>query len=121
MRMAPSQPLGFRITLADPLFPLQAFLNAWPDSDFERMLWRMSEGIESTYNVVGWSWWGGEDDTPPSKGQLLFWVGDEELQIPVEQFLVHLRAALASWASCEPTRPQRAEALLKAVQSRLAD
>ena len=91
-------PKSNRAALPEALFPLQAFLNAWPDNEFLPMLRKMAVGIESTFNDVGWSWWGGEDEPPPTQGDLVFFVMDEEVKLSPTAFLPHLRDAADRWS-----------------------
>jgi hypothetical protein len=62
------------------------------------MLRRMAVGIESTYNDVGWSWWGGEDEPAPIQGDLIFFVMEEEVKLSLIAFLPHLRDAANQWS-----------------------
>ncbi|MFA6113385.1 MAG: hypothetical protein WC729_05320 [Sphingomonas sp.] len=107
---------GFRIGLPDRLFPLQAFLNIWPDSEYLPMLRRTSAGIESVSNGVGWSWWKGEDECPPAKGQLLFYVAQDEVSLSVAEALNHFRTATENWLMQQPSLREEAHGLLMGIE-----
>jgi hypothetical protein len=111
----------FRICLPDRLFPLQAFLNVWPDGEYLPMLRRMSAGIESARNDVGWSWWKGEDECPPPCGQLLFYVAQDELSLSVAEALNHFRTATESWLIRQPGSREEAHGLLVNIERLFSD
>jgi hypothetical protein len=109
-------PTPFRVRLSDELFPLQAFLNIWPDDEFLPMLRRMARGVESTYNDTGWSWWGGEGDKLPPMGELLFFAFDEELKVSTPAFLPHLQEAADQWSVGRPNRRDEINELVGEIE-----
>ena len=92
----------FRVRLPDHLLPVQAYLNVWPDADILPMMERMSQGTESVYNEIGWSWWGGEDEDLPPSGKVLFFCGAEEVIVTAEEALAHLESAVRAFLADHP-------------------
>lgn len=112
-------PEGFRLFLSDDRFPVQAYFNIWPDADFLPMMSRMSRGVESTYNEVGWSWSGGEDGSHLHSGSVLFFCGDEEVVIATDEALTHLKSAVEIYVSRNPKDATEARKLVEAVRAKL--
>jgi hypothetical protein len=112
-------PEGFRLLLSDDRFPVQAYFNIWPDADFLPMLSKMSRGVESTYNEVGWSWSGGESDPHLPSDSVLFFCGEEEVVIATGEALTHLKSAVEIYVSRNPKDATEARQLVEAVRAKL--
>ena len=108
----------FRVVLDDHLLPVQAYLNCWPDSDFLPMLRQMAMGVESSYNDVGWSWWGGEDDIPPAPGTLCFYLPGEEVTLPADEALTHIEQATEAWIASHTDASAEARSVLAQIRQR---
>lgn len=102
-----------RIHLENELLPVQAYLNIWSDNDYLAMLRRMAQGIESTYNDVGWSWWGGEDGNPPRKGEVSFFMPGEEAVISATEAVGYVSQASETWLAKHPHHRDEVAIFLK--------